>query len=256
MAIYKFSDFQNQFVQMIIKDIESPQLLDDIIPAGKLKSSVETMRVHQNGYIARLTEALGETFEGTWFSMGDELFFEVCEQYICNHHSSEYNLSNYGYSFPYFIGELKNSINIPFIQDMARFDWIFKELFHEKQHDSVPLTELLKIHENPHLKLEFGNAVKLFSSQNAVYKIWDQRKKEQEDIVHFDFENPEFVILYKDKNSLFSKEITEFQFDILTKFKNGLSLDAVIEDSNIENQQDFLEIFHIIVTTKIISRVY
>ena len=66
----------------------------------------------------------------------------------------------------------------------------------------------------------------------------------------------QIVILYKDKNSLFSKEITEFQFDILTKFKNGLSLDAVIEDSNIENQQDFLEIFHIIVTTKIISRVY
>jgi hypothetical protein len=53
--------------------------------------------------------------------------------------STSYNLSDYGASFPDFVeGQAFNSLNLssdaPFLGDLARYEWEFKNLFHEKPH--------------------------------------------------------------------------------------------------------------------------
>jgi len=256
MNTFTLKNFQKQFVSMLTSNIESLELVNDIIPAGNLESAHEAIGAHKNGYIARLTEALGETFEGTWFSMGDELFFEICEQYIKRHHSIEYNLSNYGLNFPLFLEEKKDYINIPFIQDMARFDWLFKEIYHEEQHSHILTSDLLRLQENLHLRLLFGNAVRLYDSQYAIYQIWKERKGSQDNVIHHDFERPEFIILYKNDNNIFARNVPKIQFEILVKLQNGVSLNSILEETIIENQDDFLKVFQIIGSTNIISNLF
>jgi len=245
--------FQEQFVGFINDDASSNDLLKDILPAGRIPNFREALEVHQNGYIARLTEALGETFEGTWFIMGDELFFSICEEYIKENKSKLYNLSDYGENFPNFLEQRRDMIAIPFVQDMARFDWMFKELFHEKQHISIPLNELQRIETEPNISLILGNAVRLFSSQFSIYKFWNLRNQTDAEIKNINYESSENLLLYKQNEEIFVKELSDAQFDIISSLISGKSVASVLEMVNSENQNDLVSVFQIIGSSGIVA---
>ena len=245
--------FQELFVGFINDNTPANDFFKDILPAGRIPNSQEALEVHRNGYIARLTEALGETFEGTWFIMGDDLFFSICEEYIKENKSKLYNLSDYGENFPNFLEQRRDMIAIPFVQDMARFDWMFKELFHEKQHISIPLNELQRIETEPNLSLILGNSVSLFHSQFSIYKIWSQRNHTDSEMNNINYELPEHLLWYKQNNEIFVKNLSSGQFDIISLLMSAKSVASVLEMINSENQNDLVSSFQIIGTTGIVA---
>ena len=245
--------FQEHFVGFITEDQAFDELLNDVIPAGKIPSSHTALEVHRKAYYARLTEALGETFEGTWFVMGDDLFFSICEEYIKEHKSHQYNLSDYGDDFPSFLEQRRDMIAIPLVQDMARFDWMFKGLFHEKQHVSAFMAELQKIESETNLSLILGDAVRLFSSRFSIYKIWGLRKDSVGEKRNINYESPENLLLYKNNEEIFVKELSDAQFDIISSFKSGQSVSSVLENVNSENQEELVSVFQIIGATGIVT---
>lgn len=253
MSKHSLRLFQEQFVGFINDNVPSDELLDDIRPAGKICDSIKALEVHKIGYIARLTEALGETFEGSWFVMGDELFFSICEEYIRENRSEKYNLSDYGESFPDFLEKSKDLIAIPFIQDMAKFDWIFKELFHTKQHTSAPIVELQRIETEPNMSLEIEDSVRLFRSQFSIYKLWNHRNDTNEENLNINYESPENLLLYKNDNEIFVKELSEIQYDIILSLKSGQPISAILETITDVNQDELVSVFQIIGSTGIVS---
>lgn len=255
MSNERFQIFQTQFALSIASDLETQDLLDDIIPAGSLITSQAAIEVHKKGYYARLTEALGETFEGSWFAMGDELFFSICEEYIREHRSEEYNLSNYGNDFPAFIESKKEMIAIDFIHDMARFDWEFKELFHEKQHISISNEELAILQSNPYVGLIFGNAVRLFKSNFSIYKVWKQRKNDldgESSVINYNQE--ENLLIYKKDDEIYIKILTGFQFNLLRSLEDGKLVSDIFDDLSIENKDEIIDLFQIIGSTGIVTK--
>src|SRR6476619_4133535 len=88
-----------QFYNYIAGHSEVPM---GYIPGGHL-SEKEAFEVYALGYKARLTESLGETYESIWKFAGDQIFFEVCEDYISRQSSISYNLNDYGFTFPDFL---------------------------------------------------------------------------------------------------------------------------------------------------------
>lgn len=249
----KFKLFQEQFVNFIDNSTSSNELLKNILPAGTIPDSYQALEVHKNGYFARLTEALGETFEGSWFIMGDELFFNICEEYIKEHKSDQYNLSNYGESFPCFLEQRQDMIGIPFVCDMARFDWIFKDIFHEKQHISAPLNELQQIEKNTDISFIFGNTVRLFSSSFSIYDIWALRNQAEADMVDINYDSSEHLLLYKQNEEIFVKELSATQFDIVSSLISGKSVTSILEMVNNENQNELVSVFQIIAASGIVT---
>ena len=250
-------DFQKLFIEAIINENESDILLSQIIPSGTIDLPSTVLNVHRQGYYARLTEALGETFEGSWFAMGDELFFEVCEKFIRSHPSTFFNLSNYGKSFPKFLRSINELEDIPFIKDLAEFDWQFKNVFHSKQHESVSNEQLQKLEQNPTIKFEFGESVILFKSDYAVYNVWQLRKGQVDDDSESDFDIDEslYMLMYKNENNIFSNKLSNFQYHILENLMNGLSFEKSLEDVSEVNQDDIISLFQIIASTGIVSKV-
>ena len=47
-----------------------------IRPAGRLKTAASALEVYRRAYVARLTEALGDTYEAVWSVLGDDVFFD------------------------------------------------------------------------------------------------------------------------------------------------------------------------------------
>ena len=246
-------DFQNQFVGALLDNKAKNTFLDDIVPAGTLKTAKSALSAHQTGYYARLTEALGETFEGTWFALGDDLFFEVCKTFITSFPSKNYNLSNYGEQFPDFLAKSELTRDIPFLYDLAKFDWLFKEIFHAKQHQTVDTQALIDLQNSPHSHIYFGDTVRLFSSSYSVYNIWQLRKGESEKDV--DIEKPQHLLLYKKNYDIYTKEISLFQHRLLTHLMQGESFSNVIEYATEQDSQEIVSLLSIIGSSGVIRKI-
>src|SRR5688572_29447575 len=81
---------QKAFAKAVYLSKKNPEeLLHEIIPGGSLDVK-GALGVYQNGYPARLTEQLGETFEAVWWVLGDEDFLTVCRTYIAENGSQSY----------------------------------------------------------------------------------------------------------------------------------------------------------------------
>ena len=93
--------------------------------------------VYRTGHIVRLTEALGETFEAVWWVAGDEHYFQLAKEFLLAHPSASYNLSDFGISFPNFLDKRQPFSDLPFLADLARFEWLFKEVFHLPPHTGL-----------------------------------------------------------------------------------------------------------------------
>lgn len=217
---------QRRFVRSVTF-LSDPDFVKSVTGGGTLTPE-EAVDVYRKGYPARLTEALGETFEACWRVLGDEDFFAAAAAYIARTPSTSCNLSDYGASFPDFLeggaaAHLKNS-DAPFIGDLARFEWTFKELFHAKPHEGLSAA-ILAAKARPETVLRFGGAVRLLSLKHRVHRIWSRDRSDASPLTPPDWTGAETLILYKDEgNPVFVYELTAPEFQALTALAAGRPL--------------------------------
>ena len=169
LTLKQYQQLFNQATNKGPQDEFPSSLIQSLTPGGTL-TSPDALNVYSNGYIVRLTESLGETYEAVWWVCGDEDFFQLSRNFILANPSTTYNLSNYGQQFPEFMDYVAPFPDLPFLGDLARFEWIFKELFHTAQHTSVGPDRILSVAQDPNLCFHFGQAVCLFTSPYGVYE--------------------------------------------------------------------------------------
>jgi hypothetical protein len=218
-------------------------LKKEICPSGRL-SSVGALRVYGRSAEGGLFEALGETYEACWRVLGDEDFLTLCRDYISKHPSSLRNLKDYGESFPGFLSESHHSQDFPFLEDLARFEWTFKNLFHLKREPAICPTGFQILEENSNVNFSFIGAHSLFSSSYSIFEIWKLRNQEpeesQEADVIDDWNQPSFLLLYKggeekDEGMVQVKSLDRHSFDLLKALKDGTSFEKSIEELEIKN---------------------
>ncbi len=184
---------QKQFTASVIGEAD-PALIASIDGGGKL-TSAEAVEVYRAGYPARMSEALGETFEACWRILGDEDFLEACRIFSRSVPSVSYNLSDYGSSFPDFI-LARFRKDAPFIGDLARLEWSFKELFHAAPHAGLPPANLsVAVKENS--VLIFGSTVVFLSFTHKVHGLWKRDRSDDAPLNRSDWEGRQQVLLYK-----------------------------------------------------------
>lgn len=150
------------------------EILDLIEPAGSLKNSKDAMAVYQRAYRARQTEALGETFDAVWSILGDDAFFVVAEKYTQRYPSQSYNLSSFGDQFSNFLkNETQLYEEIPFLYELADFEWLFQKSFHTKR--DTRQSKLVNINEFS--VFSFPENAFFLNTQYDVNYIWENREK-------------------------------------------------------------------------------
>jgi Putative DNA-binding domain len=232
--------FQQLFSQATLPRVEpeeSPPISTHIAPGGKLNTP-DALNVYGNGVVVRLTEALGETFEAVWWVCGDEDFFQLTKFYIQTHPSSTYNLSNYGAEFPDFLDRMAPFPDLPFLGDLARYEWLFKFLFHAKQHDSVSQDALQSLTEEATIRFHIGSAVRLFTSPYAVYDLWKLRGNEHTGAPPTEWDRPQSLVLYKKDKQIFIREVGDAEYGILQALQEGAPLDSALA-SAVDAHPDF-----------------
>lgn len=244
---------QQQFTASAI-DAVDPALVGAIRGGGKL-TSAEAVEVYRKGYPARMSEALGETFEACWRMLGDADFIEACRTYARSVPSISHNLSDYGLSFPDFL-QSRFQQDAPFIGDLGRLEWSFKELFHAAPHAGLTPANLA-VAVKPNSVLVFGSAVNLLSLKHKVHGLWKRDRNDASLLNRSDWEGREQALLYKGGGTpVFSRVLAAPEASALGLLRAGRPLDEALaaaeglDEAAARNLFSFLSVAGLIVEVR------
>jgi hypothetical protein len=244
---------QRRFVRSVTF-LADPALVGAVTGGGKL-TPAEAVDVYRGGYPARLTEALGETYETCWRVLGDEAFFAAARDFIARFPSRTYNLSDYGAEFPEFLESLPVADDAPYLGDLARYAWTFKELFHEKAHASLDPV-VLAAKARPEAVLRFGSAVRLLALRHRVYAIFRRDLDDDTPIEESEWKGAERLILYKKEgNPIFVRELTAPEHAALTALAAGRPLAEALTGADGLDAASTAELFAFVSESGIVTEV-
>ncbi|GEM_PF-3137414 len=189
--------------------------------------------IYKRGYNARLVESLGDTYSATWWVLGDEDFLELASGFVREIPSINYDLSDYGEEFFDFLKDRPVIAEIPFVYDLARFEWNFKSLFHSQ--DS-PVEENIFgfIGANPDAKIRLLPSIILWQSNFAIYKIWKQREGDITSLNEIDLDIGESILCRKLAGKVHMSYLEESELRMLNQFLIPRSIEeAVISYQNL-----------------------
>jgi putative DNA-binding protein len=213
---------QRRFVRSVTF-LTDPAFTAAVTGGGRL-TPAEAVEVYRGGYPARLTEALGETYETCWRVLGDEVFFAAARAYISRFPSLTHNLSDYGAGFPEFLDSLPVSLDAPYLGDLARYAWAFKELFHEKPHAGLD-PAVLAAKARPDAVLRFGSALRLLALRHRVYEIFRRDNDDDTPIEEASWRGSERLLLYKKEgNPIYVRELSAPEHAALSALAAGRPL--------------------------------
>ncbi|TGK12863.1 DUF2063 domain-containing protein [Leptospira fletcheri] len=232
-------EFRRNFAVSLLSEGWTIELDPEILPAGTL-DSFSALNVYSLGYGARLTEALGETYETVWRVLGDETFFEACQEFIKRNDSKSYNLSDYGKEFPSFLGA--SFPEIPFVRELAEFERIIAFLFHLPPVFAVDLTEKIAGKSPGDLRFVFSESCIFLRNEFSVRELWKNRNLEFQDLSNVKEE--ERLLLGKKGEEFRIESLNESEWALGTKLKEGKTLlEALNESEFLPSDANFVSVF-------------
>ncbi|PJZ69786.1 hypothetical protein CH373_10870 [Leptospira perolatii] len=235
-------NFRLEFAKIVTSQSVSKDFLAKIQPSKNV--SLETvLEVYSSGYLVRLKESLGETYETVWSVLGDEAFFSICEKYIKRTKSTSYNLSDYGLDFSLFL-KLEVS-EFPFLPVLAEFEWEFRNLFHSKGSSFLGSPSLPKDSSVIDMRIEFVQPVIFREHEFSVYPFWKNRKSNSFAELNFEWNQPEFLLMMKKGSEISSESISGWEFKLARLLREGKTLLEASEiiESEIPNPESVSTFF-------------
>lgn len=197
-------------------------LAGKIVPGGKLTAK-QAIRVYQQGYVVRLTDAIAANYEALWYTLGDKKFFKLCDDYRAAYPSTTYNLNTYGDKLAAFVA--KKFPKLPYLHHLAKFEWLLFEVFNAAEDTGA--FDLSKVDAEKDVFV-FQPSVRLFDSPFRAYDLWRNRKKLPKGYSPANFVSDEFVLLYKQEHRHYFAVLTANQFAIMQLLLKGKTITQAI----------------------------
>lgn len=200
--------------------------------AGRLTPQA-AMAVYQRAYLARLSESLGNTYPAVWRVLGDANFFDLARAYINAYPSDSYNLADYGHHLPTFLSTSLWLKSLPFLTHLARFEWLFSQVFHAPSHQPLAnqyFMQLASINSGD-IQLVFAPSLRLFAAPYQVYAIWQLREQQQAALNPEAWHQPQQLMLLKQGQQTYCYPLEFACFIVLSSLANTATLAAGLQQA-------------------------
>jgi len=188
-----------------------------------------------------LTQALGATFPVCKALVGDQFFDNMSKIFIDKYPPTSCFFAEYGNNLPAFLASFDPVKDIPYIKDVARFEWARQEVYHQKIQHGIDLNKLADVTEEQQTKLTFSlsKTLHLIQSDYRIDDIWFAHQEDSglklEDI---DLNKAVKLFIWKDKEagresikiSLMSTTAEDSAYwDFLNAVSSGATLGSLAE---------------------------
>lgn len=217
--------FQKSFLKTIDGE-NNLWLKTHIIPGGSL-SIEQSIDVYRGDYVARLSEAIGESFESIWFVLGDEDFFKLSHDYIKNNPSQVRDLGSYGTNLPEYIVSTSYQEEFPFLSELARYEQTFWRFFHSDPVNAYDPFGQIAAEDLGHSRWLMPELSLLGSWDFDIPAIFAAREGIADES-ELDFEIPTACLMLKLDQNIKTFRLTNNQYSTLANLAEGATIEEAL----------------------------
>ncbi len=139
----------------------------------------QLLQIYRNNFVLSLTEALEVTFPVLQVMVGDEFFAQLAKAFIRTVPMSNAAVAQFGEALPDFMLDLEQLKEMPYLADLARFEWAYSVRINR-----IPTTEpfpyqgLSEVSEDDYERIHFAvnPNITLFQSSWAIIELFRRLK--------------------------------------------------------------------------------
>lgn len=168
---------QNQFAQALTTPGEQPELYQQIQDSHF--AADQLLQIYRNNFVLSLTEALEATFPVLKAMVGEEFFAQLAKAFIRQVPLEKAAIAEFGAALPEFMAQLDQLSDMPYLIDLARFEWLYSWRINRMPVAlSFPYDALSQLSESDydHLRFTLSPDLTLFESQWAIPELFQRVK--------------------------------------------------------------------------------
>jgi len=204
----------------------------DLIKDTHSVSAEQRLQVYRNSFIMGVTEALEVTYQHTLTLVGEEFFNSVARAFILATPPIENNIITYGLGFDEYLNSLPQLAEMPFVSEMARFEWLLEQTSNKQIQDKqIDITQIGLVPEDEleHLLFQVPTQITLFHSTQDIQHLYQMLVENA--VVESELNNDCYLVLKKHPD--FRVELISLQqaqFQLLTQICDGKTLGQIIPE--------------------------
>jgi len=183
----------------------------------------QRLNIYRGSVHGILTKSLGETFPVCKQLLGEEFFDKMCDRFIDQYPPNSPFFLHFGSNLALFLREFDPVKTLPFISDVAAFEWSRHEIWRQTSNKPFDFSQIANLTEKQQASLIFtlSPSLHLFHSKYRIDHIWFAHQDDS-DIKLEDIEiNEEINLLmwkhHDGKNSLLK----------VANYESALAIDGV-----------------------------
>lgn len=144
------------------------------VAAAGLAPVTTRLSIYANAYTARLFEALQTNYPAIAKVLGEADFADLANEYIVSHDSRFFSIRYYGHALSHFLATEPSYKPVPFLADLARWEWMMAEVFDSADATCIAVAELASRQpaEWASLRFTFHPSVRLMQISWNAPQIW------------------------------------------------------------------------------------
>jgi len=222
----KLNQLQKKFAESLFYQHEE---VTDAIKKTDSISAEQRLQVYRNSFIMGVSEALAITYQHTLTLVGEDFFNSVARAFILATPPVENNIITYGLGFDEYLNSLPQLAEMPFISEMARFEWLLEQTTNKEIEDKqLDITQLALVAEEQFGEIQFQvpTQLTLFHSKQDIRHLYQMLIEDA--VVESELNNDCYLVLKKQPD--FRVELITLeqgQFQLLKQICDGKTLNQI-----------------------------
>ncbi|MGY8814312.1 MAG: HvfC/BufC family peptide modification chaperone [Gammaproteobacteria bacterium] len=238
MQTTSLHELQAQFSECLFDIEKNSSLLP--LKTQNPDNNEQRLNIYRNNVFYSLTSALADLYPVIKRLTGTDFFNGTAKSYLLEHPPKNAAMVYFAENFPDFLLNFKNTLDNPWLSDVARVDLAWHQSYHAA--DSAPLTpdQLAKIPADKlaQSKLALHPSVKLIQSAYPIFQIWDVNHSERETEDKIDLgSGEESLCSFRPVNDVIVRQLDTGSFTFLQQLQNGQPLSEAMLLASEENPE-------------------
>ena len=199
------------------------------VPPALDERAAARFEIYRSSVTESLAAVLATTFPTTREVVGADYFRAAAVAFLREFPPQRPQLSAYGAEFPGFIAGYPGAEGLPYLPDLARFEWLQVEsYFADAPEDRVTGADLAAIAPDAVPQLVFAPApsLRLFRSDFAVWAIWRGHRVAGTDLSAIQLRAPSYARVVSDGRRAIPASLTAAEFAFIHGLAHGHAIEA------------------------------
>ncbi len=209
-------DIQHDFIAAFFNN--TLQAAASHVKGDDTLSAEQRIGIYRGSVHGILTQALEQTFPVSKMLLGEKFFNAMCDVFIDKHPPDSPFFADFGAQLATFLDHFEPAQSVPFVADMARFEWLRKTSWNTTLTPTSDFSKLMETPEADYATLTFklNPSLQLFQSLYRIDLLWSAHQHDKREDIDaaldtIKLDEPVKLAIWKPKDELAIFDLTDIK---------------------------------------------